>query len=67
MSTDVTLLRDRINDQQVLLADALPYLRVYFQEKLEELGGAHAHVLDLKDIVNRMAKQVGKPPVTQEK
>jgi hypothetical protein len=74
VTTDVTLLRDRVNDQQVLLADVLPYLHAYYRQKHEQQRrddfdkGASLELLppevqDLKDLVNRVAKEIRKPPI----
>jgi hypothetical protein len=71
---DVSFLRDRINEQQVLLADVLPYLHAYYRQKHEQHRrddfdkGALLELLppeiqDLKDLVNRVAKEIRKPPI----
>jgi hypothetical protein len=71
---DVSFLRDRINDQQVLLADVLPELHAYYRQKHEQHRrddfdkGALLELLppeiqELKDLVNRVVKEVRKPPI----
>lgn len=64
--TDITALRERIRDQQALLADVLPELVAYYEQKKAKTDRSAIHqggAGQLKELVNRVAKQVGKAAI----
>ena len=64
--TDLDALRERIRDLQTLLADVLPELAAYYEQKKANTDRSAIHqgnTRELRDLVNRVATQLGKPPI----
>ncbi len=64
--SDVTVLQERIQELQRLLADALPELTEYYGQKKAKTDRSAIHqsnAHELRELINRVARHLGKPPI----
>ena len=64
--TDVNALNERIRELQALLSDALPELTAHYEQQKAKTDRSAIHRSNapaLRELINRVAKQLGKPPI----
>ena len=63
---DINALQERIDDLQSLLADVLPELTAYYHQEKVKTDRSAIHqgkACELRQLVNRVARHVGKHPI----
>ena len=64
--SNVTSLQERVRELQSLLAEALPELAAYYDQKKAKIDRSAIHqsnAHELRELINRVARHLGEPPI----